>query len=775
MKDPAAARLEVHVSADSRYLFFCNGTLVGRGPAKGDVNHHFYESHDLGPRLRAGRNVLAALVLDMSRVAHRPAFLGAPCSVMTYAGGFVLEGTLGDADGHPVADLSTDGQWKVAVDAAHRFQNENTTFEGYQGYFEHRISRLIPAEWEEPDFDDRPWPAAAVLFKAERLENRRDPTSPYGLVPRMIPLLEEEQVASFADVFTPGGGEAPAGWRDLIARGDPVTIAPHTTVEVILDAGELTTAFPRLETALGAGSTIRLTYAEALRLPWSTPGAKLLGRQQSLANLASHFADESTGWTFDRRGKISGWGDIWEPAGASAPAAGEVFEPLHWRAFRYVGLRIATGSEPLRVGAVQHRFTAYPYRISGEFACSEASLEKIWRASLRTMRLCSHETFEDCPYYEQMQYAGDTMITSKIAMLVSGDCRLSRQALYHFDWSRLSDGLTQSRFPSRLVQIIPSWSLHWITNARDYAYCSGDLETVRDLLPGMRGVLDWFRRHGEADGLPARLPFWNITDWCPWWPRGVVPGADTGPTCIISAQYIVALDEVADLCRLLGRGREADELVAEAAGLRRALQARFWSEAEGLYLDRPGGPEISQYGNAWAIVCGAAGAGERARVLERFPGDPKLAPGSVFCWHAVFRALEMAGAYDRMPEFLGPWHEMIDHGLTTFVEENSYWRSLCHAWSAHPALEFLTRVLGVTPRAPGFAAIEIAPRRCGLTHARGRVCTPRGPVAVEWRAEHGRFAITIDAPAATPVHLRLPGGRRHEFPGGKFSAEEALG
>jgi hypothetical protein len=184
VKDPAAARLEVHVSADSRYLFFCNGTLVGRGPAKGDVNHHFYESHDLGPRLRAGRNVLAALVLDMSRVAHRPAFLGAPCSVMTYAGGFVLEGTLGDADGHPVADLSTDGQWKVAVDAAHRFQNENTTFEGYQGYFEHRISRLIPAEWEEPDFDDRPWPAAAVLFKAERLENRRDPTSPYGLVPR---------------------------------------------------------------------------------------------------------------------------------------------------------------------------------------------------------------------------------------------------------------------------------------------------------------------------------------------------------------------------------------------------------------------------------------------------------------------------------------------------------------------------------------------------------------------------------------------------------------
>ena len=74
--DPAKAKLTVALSADSRYLFWCNGTFIGRGPAKGDVNHHFYDSFDLTPHLRKGRNVLAALVLDMSRVAHRPALLG---------------------------------------------------------------------------------------------------------------------------------------------------------------------------------------------------------------------------------------------------------------------------------------------------------------------------------------------------------------------------------------------------------------------------------------------------------------------------------------------------------------------------------------------------------------------------------------------------------------------------------------------------------------------------------------------------------------------------
>src|SRR5690606_24549528 len=122
--NPAQVSLRVALSADSRYLFYCNGTFIGRGPAKGDITHHFYDSFDLTPHLRAGQNVLAAIVLDMSRVAHRPALLGPPCSVMTYTGGFVLEGAVQDLSGSVVEDLRTDDTWKVAVDKAHRFQNE---------------------------------------------------------------------------------------------------------------------------------------------------------------------------------------------------------------------------------------------------------------------------------------------------------------------------------------------------------------------------------------------------------------------------------------------------------------------------------------------------------------------------------------------------------------------------------------------------------------------------------------------------------------------------
>jgi glycogen debranching enzyme len=215
--------------------------------------------------------------------------------------------------------------------------------------------------------------------------------------------------------------------------------------------------------------------------------------------------------------------------------------------------------------------------------------------------------------------------------------------LYQFDWSRLPDGLTQSRYPSRLLQVIPAWSIHWITSIKDYLYCTGDRVTVKALFPGMRAVLDWYRRHGDADGLPSKLPYWNITDWCPWWPRGVVPGADDGATTIITAQYINALDEVVDMSRHLGQETETTALRAEADALRRAAHARFWSETEGLYYDRAGGPELSQYGNAWAIIAGLAGERERAIIMRRFPHDAKLAPGSFFWWHAGFTALARCG------------------------------------------------------------------------------------------------------------------------------------
>src|ERR1700731_3395609 len=52
----------VHVSADNRFLLHVNGSYAGEGPARGDLFHWRFETVDLAPLLRPGKNVLAAIV-----------------------------------------------------------------------------------------------------------------------------------------------------------------------------------------------------------------------------------------------------------------------------------------------------------------------------------------------------------------------------------------------------------------------------------------------------------------------------------------------------------------------------------------------------------------------------------------------------------------------------------------------------------------------------------------------------------------------------------------
>jgi len=64
------ARFMVRVSADNRYRLLVNGHFVAEGPARSDPMHWRYETIDLAPFLRAGRNVIAATVWNWETNGH---------------------------------------------------------------------------------------------------------------------------------------------------------------------------------------------------------------------------------------------------------------------------------------------------------------------------------------------------------------------------------------------------------------------------------------------------------------------------------------------------------------------------------------------------------------------------------------------------------------------------------------------------------------------------------------------------------------------------------
>src|SRR5437016_3278694 len=111
----------------------------------------------------------------------------------------------------------------------------------------------------------------------------------------------------------------------------------------------------------------------------------------------------------------------------------------------------------------------------------------------------------DTPYYERMQYVGDTRIQALISYTVGGDDRLPRQAIQAFNDSRIPDGITRSRYPSSMRQIIPTFSLLWVGMVHDFWMYRSDSDFVRAQLSGTRSVLDWFLQRQRADGLLTKI------------------------------------------------------------------------------------------------------------------------------------------------------------------------------------------------------------------------------------------------------------------------------
>ena len=152
-------------------------------------------------------------------------------------------------------------------------------------------------------------------------------------------------------------------------------------------------------------------------------------------------------------------------------------------------------------------------------------LNKILEVGWRTARLDAHETYTDCPYYEQLQYVGDTRIQALVSLYNSGDDRLMRNAIEQIANSTLAEGITESRYPHNIHQEIPTFSLIWISMLHDYYMYQGDSNFIKDNLRISRQVLSFFNKFQQPDGSVHNAPYWEFTDWvnAPGWNSGVAP------------------------------------------------------------------------------------------------------------------------------------------------------------------------------------------------------------------------------------------------------------
>jgi alpha-L-rhamnosidase len=717
----------VHVSADNRFLLFLNGKRIGEGPARGDLTHWRYETFDLGPDLRQGVNILSATVWQFG--------IYAPLAQFTDRAAFLVQG-----DTEAEAIVNTDKTWLVEEEKGHgvipRVAN------GFWFYWAASLDERIDGarydwDWNNANVStasqyvpatgairESIYPEGSVAHSRFEVANL-----PWLLVPDQLPAMEYTEVSAGkvvrADIPVAGG------FPDR-----PVTIPAHTHTTLLLDRKTIVTAYPSLHVSGGKGSSIRLTYTEAL-----------------------YNAKQERGNRNEIEGRHAlGLFDEFLLDGATA----RQFAPLWWRTWRYIEMEIETKEEALTLEGMTAYFTAYPFEENAHFAASDPELAKIWEICWRGARLGAHETYMDTPFWEQLQYVGDTRIQALISYVVSGDDRLAQQALRAIDASRIPEGLTQSRYPSSLPQLIPPFSLQWINMIHDYWMYRPDQGLVAELVPNTRPVIEWFQQRQYPDGFLKALPYWTFVDT----PAGVeeFPPIDRdGKSAILTLQFISALQDAAEMEDALGDKSLAEKYRKNAKNATDSVYRECWNPKIGLLADTPAKASYSQHANLLAVLFDVIPKAKQQDVIKRImkselgadstSPDPALAKVSYFFQFYLARAVDHAGLGASYLKLLKPWRKMLVDGLTTTPEYPDPSRSDTHAWSAHPIYDLPTIVAGIHPAQPGFRKVRIAPSLAGLDSLEISIPHPAGTIETSYK-RNGEF---VD------VTVRLPEGLNGVF------------
>lgn len=691
----------VHVSADAQFILCVNQQEIGRGPARSDLAHWRYETYDLAKFLHAGKNEISATVWNFGVV---------PLAQITDRTGFVLEG-----DTASEAIANTDTSWEVEEEKG--IQTLPTPPEIQRSYYVAEPAERIDGsifDWSWNDAAsshgkwEKPLSIGSASLRGAVLQNNN-----WQLMPDPLPSMQME-LSPAGRVVHATGMQPPSDFP-----GSPLEIPAHSKVSLLLDQSYLTTAYPELTVTGGAQSTIRLTYAEAL---FDRNGQK--GNRNEIVD--KH---------------IVGIFDEFLPDGTP----GRRFTPLVWRTWRYLQLDIDTADQPLRLDNLRCWFSAFPFEERARFSSDDPSLTPIWEIGWRTARLDAHDTYMDTPYYERMQYIGDTRIQALISYTVAGDDRLARQAIQAFNDSRVPDGLTRSRYPSSVTQMIPTFSLLWIGMLHDFWMYRGDDEFVRAQIAGTRTVMDWFLARQKPDGLVADITWWPFVDWGKDFGFGMPPEDVDGGSSSITLQYIEALRYAAELESTFGdQGRMQRYRKAESLAVA-AIRKLCWNNSYGLIADTPAQKHYSQHANILGVWLDVIPKEKQEGVLTKILSTsdagfttsgpvPDMTRATYYFRFYLARALDHAGLGDRYLDLLQPWRDMVALGLTTWAEQPEPTRSDSHAWSAHPNFDFLTIVAGIRPKTPGFSSVTIEPHLGQLRNVVSAVPTPRGTIEASFKS-----------------------------------------
>ena len=343
----------------------------------------------------------------------------------------------------------------------------------------------------------------------------------------------------------------------------------------------------------------------------------------------------------------------------------------------------------------------YPLQIN-EFKVNNSLRQQIYDVSIRTLQLCMHEHYEDCPWREQGLYTMDSRNQMLCGYYAFSEKEFARASLKLIGLDNCKDGLLSICYPSNIDLKIPSFSLYYFIQMREYIEYSNDLSLAREIFPKLELILNTFiiKLNKDFNLVPlfsGNKSFWNFYEWQEGLCGNLYEEDEEGYDVILNSLLSLALQNMIIISKALKKEDNIlkyDKLILD---INEAINKHFYDNKKGIFKTDLSNNQktYSVLANSLVILCGAANCEKQikiAQMLEQNNSDIIDVTLSMSCfkYDALLKTDKEKYASYVLSDIDKKYEYMLKMGATSFWEtikgESDFdgAGSLCHGWSAIP-------------------------------------------------------------------------------------------
>ncbi len=314
--------------------------------------------------------------------------------------------------------------------------------------------------------------------------------------------------------------------------------------------------------------------------------------------------------------------------------------------------------------------------------------------SLRTLRDCMQEVFEDGPKRDRRLWLGDLYLQSLTNYCSFGANDLVKRCLYLFAGLAKEDGAINAccfLYPEPHTDgcFLLDYSLLFLSTLYEYYKATGERAVLEELWPSAYRQLELAsQRLGEDGVLRDSTDWWCHIDW------------SDGLNKQTSAQgvFLFVLRQGRELAQLLGNEAELASISEWIHSAQEGMRNKLWDAGKGFFCS---GSErqVSWIAQVWGVLSGVLDEEESRRLLLRCrEGNMDIQMSTPYAYHYWIEALLQCGLTELAKEEMRRyWGGMMALGADCFWETYDPERpdfspygtptinSYCHAWSCTPS------------------------------------------------------------------------------------------